>query len=108
MEMHDHSVATVIYTSIGDSSMPKEHIEISGGAKTAVIDDFKSMELWSGGKCQRKSWSRQDKGQAQEIDEWVKSLGKGTVPIPFEEIVNVHRACFAAIRSIQNRAPVKV
>jgi len=108
LELADGSVATVVYTAIGDTGLPKERIEVSGGGRSAVIDDFCGVELWRDGKCLRKSRSKQDKGQAAEIDAWAKGLRQGTSPIPFAEIINVHRACFAAIRSMGERAAAAV
>jgi predicted dehydrogenase len=108
LEMANGSVATIIYTSVGDSASPKERIEVSGAGKTAIIEDFRAVELWSNGKRARKSWWSQDKGQREEMQVWVDSLRKGSCPIPLEQIINVHRACFAAMRSIKNGVPVNV
>ena len=41
----DGSIATVIYSTIGDSSYPKERIEIFNENKVIVIDDFKEIQL---------------------------------------------------------------
>jgi predicted dehydrogenase/threonine dehydrogenase-like Zn-dependent dehydrogenase len=98
----DLSLATIVYTSSGDSALAKESIQVFGGGRAAIINDFRMIEMWAKGKSNSKRWSQQDKGQAVEIDAWVESLRTGKIPIPFEEIMNVHRACFAAIRSIQN------
>ena len=51
--MQNGNVATIAYTSIGDSSLPKERIEVFSSGKAAVINDFREVELWSGGKCKR-------------------------------------------------------
>jgi predicted dehydrogenase/threonine dehydrogenase-like Zn-dependent dehydrogenase len=106
LQLADGSVATVIYTSVGDAGMPKERVELSGGGRTAVIEDFRSVELWSGGRCARKRWWAQDKGQAAEMKAWVDSLRQGSWPIPLEQLINVHRACFAAIRSMRDSVAV--
>jgi polar amino acid transport system substrate-binding protein len=108
LAMADGSVATLIYTAIGDSGLAKERIEISGGGRSAILDDFRTVELWHNGKRTRKSWSRQDKGQTAEIDCWAKGLEAGISPIPFTEIANVHRACLGAIRSLRENAPVSL
>jgi polar amino acid transport system substrate-binding protein len=106
LSFENGSVAAIVYTAIGDAGLPKERIEVSGGGRSAVIDDFVSIELWRGGKRTRKRFGRQDKGQRAEVDAWAKGLKAGGNPISFEQIVNVHRACFAAIRSIRDRQPI--
>src|SRR5262249_49108874 len=63
LTLADGSVATIVYTSIGDSRLPKEYVEVFGGGKIGIIRDFKSVELWPAGKRHRLSWFKQDKGQ---------------------------------------------
>src|SRR5262249_53199328 len=41
----DGSVGVVIYNSQGDAAAGKERVEIFGGGKTLVIDDFAALEL---------------------------------------------------------------
>jgi polar amino acid transport system substrate-binding protein len=106
LTMEDGSVATIAYTSIGDKGLPKERIEMFGGGKAVVIDDFVSVALWHGGRRKRQTSKGQDKGQREEINAWAKSLLQGKSAIPFDEICNVHHACLAAVRSIQKSAVV--
>jgi polar amino acid transport system substrate-binding protein len=102
------SVATIVYTSIGDAAVPKEHIEVFCGGKIAIIHDFSEVELWAHGKKDRSRWSTQDKGQKEEIERWVKGLRQGVAPIPFDEILNVHQACLAALDSMKDSCVVKL
>jgi polar amino acid transport system substrate-binding protein len=106
--LEDGSIATVLYTAIGDTGLAKERIEVSGGSKSAVIDDFCRTELWSDGKRVHRKDSGQDKGQTHQIDAWVQAIRQGKSPIPFDEILNVHRACFAAIRSFRDGIVVQL
>ena len=100
LSMKDGSAATIFYTSMGDVGLPKERIEVFAGGRSAVIDDFRRVELWRGGKGKRKSWFAQDKGQQAQMNAWVQSMQEGNSPITLEEIFNVHAACFGALRSI--------
>jgi hypothetical protein len=100
-------VATVAYTSIGDSSLPKERIELSANGRSAVIDDFMTVELFDGGKKTRKKTGG-DKGQSNEIRAWIQGLREGKSPIPFDQIVNVHQACLAGIRSMEQRESIQL
>jgi len=101
LEMENGSVASVFYSSIGDTGLAKERIEVYAGGRAAVIDDFRRLEMWQGGKRRTKSWFSQDKGQKAEISAWIRSLKEGRSSIPLGEILNVHAACFAALRSIE-------
>lgn len=42
------------------------------------------------------------------MEQWVEGLRQGSSPIPFEELINVHRACLAAIRSIEQHETVRL
>ena len=108
LALADGSVASIIYTAIGDSSFPKERIEVSSASRSAVIEDFRAVELWHNGRRIRKNLPKQDKGQAAEIDGWARGLKEGHSPIPFDQIVNVHQACLGAIRSLQQKLPVTI
>lgn len=107
LRMEDGSIASIVYSSIGDQGVDKEYIEVFSGGKSAIIRDFLSLELWSGRKRKIEKWSRQDKGQKQEIDAWINGLKKGISPIPFDQIVNVHQVCFAAVESIRTGQTIK-
>jgi len=102
------SVATVVYTSAGDSGLSKEHVEVFAGGKVGIIHDFLTAELWAGGKQKRARWARQDKGQKIQIEAWVKGLQNGVSPIPLDEILNVHQACLAAIDSFKSGEAVEI
>ncbi len=73
-----------------------------------MIDDFRRVEMWQGGKRKTKSWSSQDKGQKAQIDAWVRGIQNGHAPIPLEQILNVHAACFAALRCIETGKVISV
>jgi len=106
--MANGSVATIVYSSVGDTKFPKEYIEVFSGGKVGIILDFKTVDLWSHGKRRRLRWSTQNKGQKSQIEAWVTGLKTGTSPIPFDEIVNVHKACFAAFDSLRTGETVKL
>ena len=46
----DGSVSSIAYLAGGDSALPKERIEVFGGGRSAVIDDFRAVELFAGGR----------------------------------------------------------
>ncbi len=104
--MSNGSIATVTYGSTGAPGLAKERIEVHGGGRSAVIDDYRRLELWSGDKQQKHSKFTQDKGQSHQMEAWILGLKEGRSPIPPDEILNVHAACFAALESLQTGAIV--
>ncbi len=108
LEMENGSIATIIYSSIGDKSFPKEYIEVYCGNSVSVINDFRSMEIWNDGNRKKKKLSKQDKGQSNQIIEWVNGLKSGISPIPVDEIINVHNACLLAIESMKTGTPQSI
>jgi len=98
----DGSVGVLDYLANGDKSFPKERLEVFSGGRIAVLDDFRSLELVRDGhrsmlkKAQDKGWK----------DEWVSfanAIRTGAQPpIPYEQLVGVTKATFAAMESLQN------
>ncbi len=55
------SVSNVAYQAGGDRGGPTERIEVFGGGRTAVMDDWDRIELWSDNRC-TKARGGKDKG----------------------------------------------
>jgi len=93
----DGSQGTLTYLANGDKSFSKERIEVFGGGRVAVLEDFRRLELVRGGKHQTvRSLFRQDKGHKAEWAAFLTAIQTGSQsPIPFHEIVNTMRATFA-------------
>lgn len=108
LSMCDGSVGTVVYSSRGDTGLFKEHIEVFGGGRTAVIRDFKEVELWCGGKNKLKKWRHPDKGQKRQMEAWIRGLQCGESPIPISQTLNVHQACLAALRSMHKGESIRL
>lgn len=83
------SEGRISYLANGDRSFSKERIEIFGGGRAAVLEDFRRMELVSNARTQTvRSRFRQDKGHRAEWAAFVDSIRLGKpAPISFEEIV---------------------
>ncbi|MDD3643687.1 MAG: Gfo/Idh/MocA family oxidoreductase, partial [Candidatus Krumholzibacteria bacterium] len=96
----DGSIAAVSYFANGSKALKKERIEIFSSGKTAVIDDFSRLDVYSSRRVSRKGMSR-DKGHAREVREFLDSVRKGApAPIPFEEIYWSTRMSFDILGSI--------
>lgn len=100
LTMTDGSIASIVYTASGDSSVAKERVEIFCDRSVATLDDFKSAEFATGGKKTRLGSGAQDKGHAEEIKIFFKALSEGgPAPISIESLIATSRACFGAIES---------
>ena len=49
LRLADGSIASIIYTSLGDAAMPKERVEVAGEAGAGVLDDFRRLDLHRAG-----------------------------------------------------------
>lgn len=102
----DGSVGTVVYSSMGDTAMPKEYCEIYCEGKSAVMDNFKTVKFYRGGKEYVHNYDG-DKGIKTEIEEVVSALRAGEpFPISFTSIVATTKATFAAIESLKIGEPI--
>lgn len=105
----DGSIGTVLYTANGDKAFPKEYIELYCQGRVAVIDDFKSINLISGGKKKAIRLSGQDKGHKNEMLGWAEALSEGKPePIPFSESLLATKATFAALESIAKHSVITI
>ncbi len=93
----DGSQGTISYLANGDKSYSKERVEVLGGGAVAVLEDFRKLELVSGGRkrLSQSRW-RQDKGHRSEWQAFSAAIRAGEdSPIPFEQIVTTMLATFA-------------
>jgi predicted dehydrogenase/threonine dehydrogenase-like Zn-dependent dehydrogenase len=103
------SISCIAYWAGGDRALPKERVEVAGGGRMAIIDDFCSVTQATDGRVRTKHMSRQDKGHAVELDEFVATLKQGgTSPIGWDEIRAVTRASLLAARSLREGIPFDV
>ena len=97
----DGSIGVVDYLANGDKSFPKERVEVFCGGQVAILDDFVSLQTIKNGKkmetksSQNKRWVEEWKIFAQAIRD------SGEPPIPYEQLIAVTRATFAAMESIR-------
>jgi predicted dehydrogenase len=101
----DGSISSVSYQAGGDKGFPAERIEAFGGGRTAVIDAWDAVELWSGGKRARESGGK-DKGHRSELEVFLAACRAGGAwPIPRDQLLAVSRAAVLAVRSLREGLP---
>jgi predicted dehydrogenase len=104
----DGSVGVVDYLANGDKSFPKERIEVFCGGQIAVLDDFVSLQTLKNGK-RKEVKSAQNKGWVEEWKVFAKIIREGgEPPIPYEQLIGVTKATFAAVESIKTRETIKL
>jgi predicted dehydrogenase len=86
LRMRDGSMGSLSYTSLGDSSLPKERFEVHAAGTSLVLDDFRELSLHAGGKI-RKTTRPRDKGIEGETEALVRAvIGEPSDLISWEEI----------------------
>ena len=105
----DGSVGTVNYFSNGAKQYPKERLEVFSQGRVLVLDNFRSLRGYGCGGFRRFKTARQDKGHREEFRRFVEAVEKGGAsPTPFDQVVNVTRAAFAAVRSAREQTTIKI
>ena len=85
VKFDDGSIGNLVYVANGDKSLPKEQLEIFGGGKVGIIEDFRSGTVYKNNNA--KKLKRSGKGQKDEVHTFIKSLKSGMgSPISFESI----------------------
>ncbi len=104
----DGSIGVVDYLANGDKSFPKERLEVFCGGRIAVLEDFRSLEMVRDGH--RKTIRQaQAKGWSEEWAAFSKAIRTGAGPtIPYEQLIGVTKATFAAIESLRSGKRVEV
>jgi predicted dehydrogenase/threonine dehydrogenase-like Zn-dependent dehydrogenase len=102
----DGSIGSVVYTSLGDASLPKEYLEVWTDRLAIIIDDYRSLAITRNGRTSRRKLARQDKGQQALVAAFMASVvTPGASPaIPFDELAAVTAATFLAEAAIRGNA----
>jgi predicted dehydrogenase/threonine dehydrogenase-like Zn-dependent dehydrogenase len=109
LKFTDGSIATMAYFAEGDKAMPKERLEIFGGGRSFVIDDFRETRSYVLGKEATKKLGRQDKGQRDEVVAFCKLVREGGEPlIPLDVLAATTRATFRIVESLRLGRPLSV
>lgn len=96
----DGSIGTLTYVTVCDPKLPKERLEVFGDGKGAVLDDFRQLSLYAGGKVTEKKSAGQDKGHRAEMKlfgDLVRS--GGAMPVSLEDLAALSLATFAIMSS---------
>jgi polar amino acid transport system substrate-binding protein len=107
IRFNDGSVGVISYLACGDRLLSKERVEIFGGGRTFIIDDFQSGAAFAGGSCRRIKDA--GKGHKEEVEKFVECVRTGgPSPISFESIHYTTAVTFRIIDSLQTGLPQKI
>jgi predicted dehydrogenase/threonine dehydrogenase-like Zn-dependent dehydrogenase len=110
VELADGSIGVIHYLANGGRSMPKERVEVFGGGRSAALDDFRRLELFSADRrVTLRAPLRQDKGHRREWEAFASAIRSGgPPPIPYDEIFAVSLATLAAQESLRQGTPLRI
>jgi len=102
------SISNIAYLANGDKACSKERIEVFGGGMSAILDDFRRLQVYKRGTRSVKK-SRQDKGHSSEIEAFAAAtLAKGPVPIPWAQLRSTTVTSILAVQSLREGIPFTV
>jgi predicted dehydrogenase len=106
----DGTIGTVSYLANGDRAFPKERVEVFTGGRAAVLDDFRSLELvHNGQRRMTRSLLRQAKGHREIWQAFVSAITSGgPAPIPYDHLIGVTQASFAAVQALRSGEKVSL
>jgi polar amino acid transport system substrate-binding protein len=80
MQFAGGSIATVHYCSQGAPGVGKERIEIFGGGRAAIVDDFAAVEIAGAPNDERSRRGTIDKGHFEIVQNFHDAIAKGAAP----------------------------
>jgi predicted dehydrogenase/threonine dehydrogenase-like Zn-dependent dehydrogenase len=101
LQFGDGSLATINYGSAGADAVGKEHLEVHSGDRSALLDDFRRLTLYSGRRQEQKRARSRDKGHFAQIAH-LRSVIEGRVsndPLDPLDTMQVTLAALASVRS---------
>jgi len=109
LNFENGSLATLSYVVGGDRALEKERLEVHGGGRSAVLDDFRQLHLYHGGKEKTEGGRlRQDKGHKEECRAFLRALAEGAPsPIPLDEVITSTRVTLLARDSAYSQKPIE-
>jgi len=109
IEFKNQSVGTILYSSEGDRSYPRERIEIFKNQGVVLIENFKSMQIARNGVLKKINRFNQDRGYRGEFEYFANAILKTqALGVKFEDHVYTSLITFAVLKSINTGMPVEI
>jgi predicted dehydrogenase len=109
IKLSDGSVGNINYFATGDRALAKERIEVYGGGRAGVLDDFRTLEIYRQGRRKTIKRMAQDKGFDEELRAFVAAARSGgEMPISWRSLVLTTAATLAIVDSLASGQPEPV
>ena len=97
----------ISYLTGGNVRFPKETLDVTGGGRSARLDNFRKATVWAGrGHDTIRARGGQDKGQRAEMAHFVEACLTGAaMPISLESLIATTRATIAVRDSLLSGKP---
>jgi predicted dehydrogenase/threonine dehydrogenase-like Zn-dependent dehydrogenase len=101
------STSCIGYLAGGEKAMSKERIEVLGGGRMAIIDDFHSIQLGASGRVT--TTKVRGKGHEEELGAFARAISEGgPAPISWRDIRAVSVASMLAVQSLREGSPLVI
>lgn len=106
VKLSDGSVGNINYLANGDRAFPKERIEVYGGGRVAVLDDFRVLEVWRSGQRKTVKRLQQDKGFDRELSAFIEAVRTGgEMPISWRSLTLTTLATLRVVDALGSGTP---
>ncbi len=96
-------LSTVHYLARGNGLVHKEHLEVHGGIRSAVLHDYTSVKLFAGTKIKTKRGLTQDKGHREQVRRVIDAIDRGLpAPVPFDVAEHITEWTIRAAETLAN------
>jgi predicted dehydrogenase/threonine dehydrogenase-like Zn-dependent dehydrogenase len=105
----DGSIGTIAYVATGDPAFPKERLEVFGGGRVGIIDNWRNLLVQGHGKkIRQRCWLQAEKGFRQEMAAFINGVRQGISPISMDSLVATTRTTFAIQQALRESGEVTV
>ncbi len=104
----NRSVGSILYVADGSGRVSKERLEAFSGGRSAILDDYRSLELFGADGKESRGGRTQEKGHRFEIDAFLRGAEQGLAPVPLGEVANVSVATLAVVESLRTGQTIRL
>ncbi|UPT76865.1 bi-domain-containing oxidoreductase [Sulfurovum sp. XGS-02] len=108
LEYKNGSTATINYFAYGDSTMPKEYMELFSNGIAIQMNDYKELMIFKNGKKDKIKNASQDKGFVAEFEAFKTAIKTAQPSIPFESIYNTTKTTFKILESLRSGQAIEI
>ncbi len=108
LEFEDGSRGSIAYSALGADRMPKELVEVMGGGRGAVLDNFRRLSLYDGARVSTARGS-QDKGHRDQFRTLIQTVAsRGPPPVAVDELLLSSLSTVYIVESLSAGTPIDV